>query len=186
MRIVSGKFKSINLYGPKDRKIRPLKDMVRESIFNFLTHSKKISFKIEGSNILDLYSGTGSFGLECLSRNANKIIFIEKEKEAIKILEKNIKKIKQNKNTEIIHNDTLSIIRKNTINLKFNLIFCDPPFNDKNVEILIELISQKKLLEKNGVIILHRNKNTVDKMPHYFHIIDERNYGISKIIFGTL
>jgi 16S rRNA (guanine966-N2)-methyltransferase len=80
----------------------------------------------------------------------------------------------------------LSLIRKNTINLKFNLIFCDPPFNDKNVEVLIELISQKKLLEKNGVIILHRNKNTTDKIPHYFHIIDERNYGISKIIFGTL
>ena len=79
MRIISGKFKGINLYGPKDKKIRPLKDMVRESIFNFLAHSNKISFKLEGSNILDLYSGTGSFGLECLSRRANKIIFVEKQ-----------------------------------------------------------------------------------------------------------
>ena len=94
MRIISGKFKGINLYRPINRKIRPLKDMVRESIFNFLIHSNKISFKLEGANILDLYSGTGSFGLECLSRLANKITFVEKEKEAIKILEKNIRKIR--------------------------------------------------------------------------------------------
>jgi 16S rRNA (guanine966-N2)-methyltransferase len=186
MRIISGKFKGINLYRPKNRKIRPLKDMVRESIFNFLIHSNKISFKLEGSNILDLYSGTGSFGLECLSRRANKIIFVEKEKEAKKILEKNIKKIKQNKNLEIFHNEVLSLIKKDTINLKFNLIFCDPPFNDKNIEMLIELIFHKNLLEKNGIIILHRNKNIIDKLPHYFQIIDERTYGISKIIFGTL
>jgi 16S rRNA (guanine966-N2)-methyltransferase len=186
MRIISGKFKGINLYGPKDKKIRPLKDMVRESIFNFLAHSNKISFKLEGSNILDLYSGTGSFGLECLSRRANKIIFVEKQKDSIKILEKNIKKINQSKNTKIIYKDTFSFIRKNINNLKFNLIFCDPPFNDKNIEILIELISQKKLLEKNGIIIVHRNKNIIDKMPDYFNVIEERTYGISKIIFGTL
>ena len=186
MRIISGKFKGINLYGPKDKKIRPLKDMVRESIFNFLAHSNKISFKLEGSNILDLYSGTGSFGLECLSRRANKIIFIEKEKGAIKILEKNIKKINQDKSTKIINKDTLSFIEKNINNLKFNLIFCDPPFNDKNIEILIGLISQKKLLEKNGIIIIHRNKNIIDKIPDYFNVIEERTYGISKIIFGTL
>ena len=186
MRIISGKFKGINLYRPINRKIRPLKDMVRESIFNFLIHSNKISFKLEGSNNLDLYSGTGAFGLECLSRRANKIIFVEKEKEAKKILEKNIKKIKQNKNLEIFHNEVLSLIKKDTINLKFNLIFCDPPFNDKNIEMLIELIFHKNLLEKNGIIILHRNKNIIDKLPHYFQIIDERTYGISKIIFGTL
>jgi len=186
MRIISGKFKGVNLYGPKDKKIRPLKDMVRESIFNFLIHSNKISFKLEDANILDLYSGTGSFGLECLSRGANKIIFIEKEKEAIKILERNIKKIKQNKKIKIFSNDALRLIKTNTINLKFNLIFCDPPFKDKNIEILIKLIFQKKLLEKNGILILHRNKNIVDKMPNYFHTVDERIYGISRIIVGTL
>ena len=70
MRIIAGKFKGIALYAPIDKKIRPLKDIVRESIFNFLNHSNKILFQIEQSNVLDLYSGTGSFGLECLSRQA--------------------------------------------------------------------------------------------------------------------
>ena len=138
MRIISGKFKGTNLCGPKDKKIRPLKNMVRESIFNFLVHSNKISFKLEQANILDLYSGTGSFGLECLSRLANKVIFIEKEKEAIKILEKNIRKKKQNKKIKIFANDVLYLIKKKNLNLQFNLIFCDPPFKDNNVEMLIE------------------------------------------------
>ena len=185
MRIISGKFKGTNLYGPKDKKIRPLKDMVRESIFNFLIHSSKISLKLEGANILDLYSGTGSFGIECLSRLANKIIFIEKEKEAIKILEKNIRKIKQNKKVKIFANDTLFLIKKKKLNLQFNLIFCDPPFKDNNIKMLIELIFQENLLKKNGIIILHRNKNIIDKIPNCFNTIDERIYGMSKIIFGT-
>ena len=75
MRIISGKLKGSVLYGPNSKKIRPLKDMVRESIFNFLLHSNKISLQLGQSNILDLYSGTGSFGLECLSREANKVVF---------------------------------------------------------------------------------------------------------------
>ena len=88
MRIISGKFKGIKIFDPIDKKTRPLKDMVRESIFNFLIHSKKISLNLERSNILDLYSGTGSFGLECLSRFADKVVFVEKDKDAIKILKK--------------------------------------------------------------------------------------------------
>jgi len=186
MKIISGKFKGTNFFGPKSKKIRPLKNMVRESIFNFLIHSNKISFKLEGANVLDLYSGTGSFGLECLSRFANKIVFVEKEKEAIKILEKNIRKIKQNKKIKIFVNDALSLIKKKNLNLQFNLIFCDPPFKDNNIEMLIELIFHNNLLQKNGIIILHRNKNIIDKMPNYFNIIDERIYGVSKIIIGTL
>ena len=69
--------------------------------------------------------------------------------------------------------------------LKFDLIFCDPPFKDTNIEKLIELIFSKNLLNKNGIIILHRNKNNNEKLPNYFRILDERVYGISKIIFGN-
>ena len=65
-----------------------------------------------------------------------------------------------------------------------NLIFCDPPFRDKNIEKLINLIFNKNLMNKNGIIVLHRNKNTKEKLPNRFKIVDERIYGISKIIFG--
>ena len=94
MRIIAGKLKGSTLHIPKDKNTRPLKDLTRESIFNLLTHSNKISFQFEQSNILDLYAGTGSFGLECLSRQAKSVCFVEKEKNIIKILEKNVKKLK--------------------------------------------------------------------------------------------
>ena len=80
MRIISGKFKGSKLYAPIDKNIRPLKDMVKESIFNFLIHSNKIIFQLEKSNILDLYSGTGSFGLECISRKVKQVTFVSYRK----------------------------------------------------------------------------------------------------------
>ena len=185
MRIIAGKMKGSALHISKDRTIRPLKDLVRESIFNLLMHSGKISFQLNQSNVLDLYSGTGSFGLECLSRMAERVCFVEKEKNAVKILEKNIEKLKQKDKTKLVCNDVLKILKKkNIFYSKFDLIFCDPPFKIKNLGKMIELISNRNLLKKNGVIILHRNKNTKEKLPYYFKIIEERIYGISKITFG--
>ena len=187
MRIIAGKLKGFTLHMPKGKNTRPLKDLVRESIFNLLSHSNKILLQLKQSNILDLYAGTGSFGLECLSRQAENVCFIENEKNAVKILEKNIKKLKLKNKTKIFFNDVLSFIEKQNISeLEFNLIFCDPPFKDTNIEKLIELIFNKNLLDKNGIIILHRNKTTKEKLPNYFKIVDERVYGRSKIIFGKL
>ena len=65
-----------------------------------MTHSNKISLQLEQSNVLDLYAGTGSFGLECLSRQAKSVCFVENEKNAIEILEKNIEKLKLKKKTK--------------------------------------------------------------------------------------
>ena len=71
MRIIGGAFKGKKLFLPIDKMTRPLKDLVKESIFNLIKHSKKIDIDIEKSKILDLFAGSGSFGLECLSRNAS-------------------------------------------------------------------------------------------------------------------
>ena len=186
MRIVAGTFKGTSLYLPENKNIRPLKDRVRESIFNLLIHSKKIPLQIEKSNILDLYSGTGSFGLECLSRKAKSVYFVEKEKNAIKILKKNIQKLKLEKLTKIFNGDVHNIIeKKDHFTKKFEIIFCDPPFREANMNKLIKLIFNKNLLKKEGMILLHRNKNTKDEFPDSFEIVDERIYGISKIIFGN-
>ena len=193
MRIIAGKFKGMTLYAPAGKKTRPLKDMVRESIFNFLNHSNKILFRLEKSNVLDLYSGTGSFGLECLSRQVGEVIFIEKEKRAFGILEKNIEKLKVKNRSKIFFDDVFNVIEKQdkkpfslSRHLKFDLIFCDPPFEDTNINRLIKLIFRKNLLNKNGIIIIHRHKKTKDRLSNYFKIIDERLYGISKIIFVQL
>ena len=185
MRIIAGKLKGSTLNTPKNKNTRPLKDLARESIFNLLTHSNKISLQLEKSNVLDLYSGTGSFGLECLSRQADRVCFIEKKKDTVEILKKNIEKLKVKNKIKIFFNDIFEVIEKQNISQsKFDLIFCDPPFKDTNTKKLIELIFNKNLLNKNGIIILHRNKAVKEKLPNYFEIVDERTYGMSKIIFG--
>ena len=105
MRIIAGKLKGTALYLPQNKSTRPLKDRAKENIFNLLTHSNKISFQLNESNILDLYAGTGSFGLECLSRQAKSVCFVEKAKDAIKILEKNIEKLNLKEKTYIFSKD---------------------------------------------------------------------------------
>ena len=185
--IIAGKYKGSTLFLTKDKNTRPLKDLVRENIFNLLVHSNKILFEFEQSHILDLYSGTGSFGLECLSRQAYKVCFVEKEKSTIKILKGNIEKLKLEKKTLVINKDVFKLNKKQGVfGSKFDLIFCDPPFKDTNIKKLIELIFNKDLLKKNGIIITHRNQMTKEQLPNFFKIVDERIYGISKITFGKI
>ena len=185
MRIIAGKLKGFTLHIPKDKITRPLKDIARESIFNLLTHSNKILLQLKQSNVLDLYAGTGSFGLECLSRQASRVCFVEKSRVTIKTLEKNIRKLNVKENTDILFDDVFNLIKKkNIFKSKFNLIFCDPPFKEEKVEKLIELIFNKNFLDKNGIIVLHRSKITKEKLPNYLEVVDERTYGMSKIIFG--
>jgi len=185
MRIIAGELKGANLYTAKNNKTRPLKDIVRGGIFNLLTHSNKISFQMEKSYILDLFAGTGSFGLECISRSANSVDFVEKEKDATTILEKNIEKLKVKKKTKIHYYDVFTLIKKkNIFNYKFDLIFCDPPYKAHNIDKLIELIFVNNLLSKNGILVFHRHLITKEGLPSYYEILDTRTYGISKIIFG--
>ena len=160
MRIIAGKLKGSSLHIPKNLNTRPLKDLTRESIFNLLSHSNKVSLKLEESSVLDLYSGTGSFGLECLSRNSKCVYFVENNKDALEILKKNIEKLKVKKKTKIFFNDVFDLINKSNILLpKFDLIFFDPPFKDDNINELIDLIASSRFLDKNSILIFHRKKD---------------------------
>ena len=187
MRIIAGNLKGSSLYISKNKNTRPLKDLARESIFNLLIHSNKILLKIEKANILDLYAGTGSFGLECLSRQSKYVYFVENDKSALEVLKKNIEKLKLQQKSKIFSKDVFDLIKNpNTLLTKYDLIFCDPPFKNKNIKNLIELINSKKLSKENGIIILHREKNKKDDFPEYFKILEEKIYGVSKIIFGKI
>ena len=86
MRIIAGQFKGRKILEPTDKKTRPLKDLVKESIFNIINHSKKFDLNLKNSNVLDLFSGVGSFGLEALSREANNVIFVENYQVSLLIL----------------------------------------------------------------------------------------------------
>jgi len=186
MRIISGYLKGKKIRLPKDSFTRPLKDLTKESIFNILQHSNLISFDIKKSIILDLFCGVGSFGLECISRGAKNVVFIENYPEAIKILKKNILELDCQNKTKIINNNIFE--RKNLdklCNKKFEIIFLDPPYKEKRLSNLLNNILDLKLLKDNGIIIIHRHKKEKEIFPIKFNILKIKTYGISKIIFGN-
>tara|TARA_B100000035_G_scaffold308505_1_gene313281 strand:- start:132 stop:692 length:561 start_codon:yes stop_codon:yes gene_type:complete len=186
MRIIAGKFKGKKLFLPKDKNTRPLKDIVKESIFNLLKHSKKINVELENSTVLDLFSGSGSFGIECLSRGADSAYFFENYQEAIKILKKNLFSLKEKQNYKIFEEDCFEFLNsENVIDEKFDLIFIDPPYKELKVNTLIEKIIVKKILKTNGVIIIHRHRKDKLKITKKIKILDERNYGASKVYFAS-
>ena len=182
MRIISGAYRGKKIYEPKDLKTRPLKDLTKESIFNVLIHSKKFTLNFQETNVLDVFSGIGSFGIECLSRGVKNVVFIENYKGVLPILKKNLQNLKLVRNYEIIEEDVYSNILTK-LNKKFDIIFLDPPYREKNLEIILLEIKNSELLNKNGIIVLHRHKKVNDFYPPDFKIIEEKIYGISKIIF---
>ena len=183
MRIISGLFKGKKLLEPTDSKTRPLKDLTKESIFNIILHSNKFDVKLFNGSVLDLFSGCGSFGIECLSRRANKVVFIENYSEVIKILKKNLTDLKLENNYKIIEKDIYAEDTLLKLNIKFDIIFLDPPFRDKNLKEFLIKIKHFELLNKGGIIILHRHKNENEIFPKKYKIIEEKKYGISKIFF---
>ena len=185
MRIIAGDFKGKKILEPKDKETRPLKDLTKESIFNIITHSNKFSINLEQSNILDLFSGTGSVGLECLSRRAKHVTFVENYKKILPILKKNLLNLKSTKSYKIVEQDILKKLKITEFNEKFDIIFLDPPYKENNLYKLLSLIINFKIIKNDGIIIIHRHKKQKDKLPNSFKIIEEKIYGISKIIFGT-
>tara|TARA_B100001287_G_C22526548_1_gene455254 strand:- start:140 stop:706 length:567 start_codon:yes stop_codon:yes gene_type:complete len=186
MRIISGTFKGKKILEPINIKTRPLKDLAKESVFNIINHSNKFQISLNNSFILDLFSGVGSFGLECLSRGAKYVVFFENYKGVLPILKKNLSNIKPLQNFEVIEKNIYDHLLTVNKDHKFNIIFLDPPYKDKNLEIILNNIKDGNILDSNGIIIMHRHKNEIEKFPAAYQIVEEKNYGLAKIVFLTI
>tara|TARA_B100001057_G_C22462818_1_gene799549 strand:- start:168 stop:734 length:567 start_codon:yes stop_codon:yes gene_type:complete len=184
MRIIGGKYKGKKLIKPLDKTTRPLRDLVKESIFNIIQHSNKINIQIENSKVLDLYAGSGSFGIECISRDAKLVFFFEKHLNAIKILNQNISSLKENSNHKLFEKDCLDFIASDNFTLKnFNIIFLDPPFKEDTLNKILNIILKKNILNDDGLIIIHRHIGDKTEIIEELEIIEDRKYGISRIFF---
>ena len=186
MRIISGELKGKKLLAPLDKSTRPLKDMVRESIFNILDHSNKLSTRIYNAKVLDLFSGTGSFGIECLSRGAAEVSFFENYNNSLKILKLNIFSLKLEDKSTIFNYSAYNLNDSKLKDKIFDIIFLDPPFKNRDIKNLIDQIKKLKIADLNSLLIIHRNKKSDDKISQYLDIIEEKNYGLSKIFFCKL
>ena len=186
MRIIGGIYRGKKITLPEDKKTRPLKDIVKESIFNLIQHSKKFKIEIKNSLVLDLFAGSGSFGLECISRGAKKVVFIENYSKILNILKRNINSINATKNTNIIEKNCFDyLLENNQFQKKFNLIFLDPPYKEERINVLIDKIKENEFLKDDGIIIVHRHKKNNLIISKKIDILDERIYGISKITIAN-
>ena len=186
MRVIGGYLKGQKILIPLDKSTRPLKDRVRQSIFNIIEHSRNENLNLNGSQILDLFAGTGSFGIECLSRGAENVIFFENNSNSNKILEQNLQKLELENKTKVLDYDSYEFKKNQLSYNKFDLIFLDPPFKDNKINKLIDKIKKINIADKDTLIVLHRNKKTKEKISDNLNILREEYYGISKIIFGRI
>lgn len=184
MRIIGGSLKGRSIDFLKNSNTRPLKDSVKESIFNVLIHSNLIQTKIEKSKVLDLYSGIGSFGIEAISRGAERITFVDKDINAIDILNNNLIKLSITNKSKVLNSRIENFLNKE-INEKFDIFFLDPPFADFNFLDNLKTIKKKKIFSDKYIIIIHREGKTEDELKSFFEIIEIKQYGRSKIIFGV-
>ena len=184
MLIISGLLKGKSIKFLKNSTTRPLKDAVRENIFNILKHSNLINVVVENANILDLYSGIGSFGLESISRGAKKVTFIERDKNAANILKENLIKLNVANKANIISRNVENVLKKNKSE-KFDIFFLDPPFADKEFTQILNSIKKSKIYKIKHILIIHRERKTEDNLESSITTILSKQYGRSKIIFGV-
>ncbi len=130
MRIITGQFKGIRLESVDDVYLRPIDDRVKESVFNILMH------RTNGAKVLDCFAGTGAIGLEALSRGADSVCFVEKERSFLNVLKKNIEKLKVEEQANVWPGDVFSTIKRLAEKEeKFDLVFIDPPYFDQVKEV---------------------------------------------------
>lgn len=182
MRVISGKVRGLKLNTPKNEDVRPTTDRVKESLFNI------INPYIMESDVLDLFAGTGSLGIECLSRGANRCVFVDVSKESISIVKSNIKKARVENESIVLNLDFKDAINKLKLqNNKFDVIFMDPPYYKNMFIDALEKITEASLLKEDGIIIIEHD--TKDKFPEKINTIIQtksKKYGNTTLTFYTL
>ena len=178
MKVIAGKYKNRNLNFVSDEKTRPTASMVREALFS------KIQFGLEGATFLDLFAGSGSVGIEALSRGAKKVVFVEKDRKNFEIIKSNLENCKIPKEDyELIFSDYVSALGR--IADKFDFVYIDPPYKSEYYETSLKLLLQNDLLNVDAIIICeHEYKNQIDF--HGFEILVQKKYGIKMLTYLTV
>lgn len=175
MRIISGKHKGRRIDLPKDgdRKIRPTSEFAREAIFNILSHGKEGSGFI-GKNVLDVFCGTGAFGLEALSRGAASVTFVDSSREAMSSAHHNAQRMNELENAEFLQINATKLGRARK---SYSLVFLDPPYFEKLIPpTLLALYSGGWIADDALLVIEHDSKENI-AIPDMFEVIDRRKYG---------
>ena len=175
MQVISGKYRGRKLVSIDSRSTRPTLARVKESMFAM------VDFKIPGSVVLDLFAGSGSLGLEALSRGAEKVYFVEHNLETKKIIEKNLARV--NEPFEILNLNYLDAL-KNFVNrnVRFDLVFLDPPYASDFIEKTLDFMQKNHLLKDEAIIVCEQDcKKCLQIDENKYRIEKTRAYGLMKV-----
>ena len=171
MRVITGSARGRRLKTPEGQDIRPTTDNVKESVFNIL------QFDIEGRRVLDLFAGTGQLGIECLSRGAREAVFIDADRDAVKIVKENLKTC--GFSAPVLQQDALSFLNNCG---KFDLIFVDPPYDAGLYAPVLEKINSVDILSDGGIILCESRRETMlPDMRKPYYKKKEYRYGRVKL-----
>ena len=169
LRVISGSARSLKLDSLPGLSTRPTLDKVKQAIFNMLFD------KTYDAAVIDLFAGSGAMGIESLSRGARHCTFVDVEKNAIDIINKNITKAKFNSQSTVIKNDFVSFL--NSCRQKFDIVFLDPPYESDFIVNALNLFKQKDLLNEQAVVIAESSRENVPCFSDDYDIIRQKFYG---------
>lgn len=162
IRVISGIYKGKRLSKVKSPLVRPIPDKLKETLFNIIQE------EVKGSVFLDGFAGTGSVGIEALSRGAEKVVFIDEYYPAVKVIKTNLKKCGVEERVKIIHKEfNRGIIQLAKENVKFDMIFLDPPYRLVEERNPLKVIKKRKVLKPQGKIILRHYYKTEFEAKYY-------------------
>ena len=143
MRVVAGRYRGKKLLSPADDSVRPTTDRIKETVFNIL------QWEVEGARVLDLFAGSGALGIECLSRGAEEVVFVDKSPSSIVLIKENLKGIQGN--FRVVTADFAGVLRSGES--KFDIVFIDPPYKSGLGELAVNAVFDNGRLAEGGVVV---------------------------------
>jgi 16S rRNA (guanine966-N2)-methyltransferase len=177
MRIVGGDLRSRKIKSPPASAARPTKDRVREAVFNM------IAAKVGGSSVLDLFAGSGAYGLEALSRGAKACIFVDSNPDCTSVILENASSLGVGEKSEVIRRDAFEFIEDTGMkNRKFDVIFADPPYRAVAHRNILIMINRYDILGDSGLLIAeHDPEEDIPGSYGDVSIYKQKSYGITSI-----
>lgn len=171
-RIIAGEFGGRTLKSPRGNLIRPTADRIKEALFSIL------GADLAGKYVIDLYAGTGSLGLEALSRGAVHAVFVEKEHEPLRAIRENIELLGVRERVTVIPLNVLRVIPSLP---KADLVFCDPPYALKDADEVVASLFLSGVVKPGGMLVFETATRRQVQNPPRAKLVDERSYGDTKL-----
>jgi 16S rRNA (guanine966-N2)-methyltransferase len=176
MRIIGGRHKGMTIEAPRGLLSRPPLAIIRESVFNILGDW------IVGKSVLDLFAGSGSLGIEALSRDAREAHFVDNAKRCVEMVRRNLEKLGMSRVSSITRGNALDFVRSRDVS-PFDLVFVDPPFFSGETTGVLAALPESGLLSDNAVVIARHHRREEIHIPESYRLLKKRKFGESVVVF---